>query len=328
MNSKLLGRLAQVDLREIFLTEAGDFTPWLAKEENLTLLSETIGITLECEAQEKEVGPFRADILCKDAATENWVLIENQIERTDHTHLGQLLTYAAGLEAVTIVWIAQRFTDEHRPALDWLNEKTDTGINFFGLEIELWRIGDSPVAPKFNIVCQPNEWSRTVHDVAQSSVAMSEHKQMQLRFWLAFRDYMEANSNVQCQKARPQHWMVHSIGRTGFSLSSVVSTWDTETNTKEPEIRVELVINGSNAKAGFTALESKREEIEKACGPPLAWHNPPDKNMCRIYIRQKSDFTQENLWPQQQQWLKEKLELFYKVFAPIVQNLEISEVKA
>lgn len=89
------------------------------------------------------LGPFRADILSKDTVNNQWVLIENQIERTDHTHLGQLLTYASGLKAVIIVWIARRFTDEHRAALDWLNEITDSRVNFFGLEIELWRIGDS-----------------------------------------------------------------------------------------------------------------------------------------------------------------------------------------
>lgn len=113
-----LGRLEKVELREVWKTEASDFTPWLAQEQNIELLGETIGIDLEVEAQEKNVGPFRADILCKDTLTDNWVLIENQLERTDHTHLGQLLTYAAGLNAVTIVWIAERFTDEHRATLD------------------------------------------------------------------------------------------------------------------------------------------------------------------------------------------------------------------
>jgi len=112
-----LGRLQKVDLREVFATEAGDFTPWLAQEENLKLLGEAIGIDLQLESQEKDVGPFRADILCKDTATDNWVLVENQIERTDHNHLGQLLTYAAGLQAVTIVWVAERFTDTLLPKL-------------------------------------------------------------------------------------------------------------------------------------------------------------------------------------------------------------------
>ena len=119
-----------------------------AQAENLSLLGEAIAIELELEAQEKDVGPFRADILCKDTSSDDWVLIENQIERTDHTHLGQLLTYAAGLQAVTIVWVAERFTDEHRATLDWLNKRTDEQINFFGLEIELWRIRSLSGRPK------------------------------------------------------------------------------------------------------------------------------------------------------------------------------------
>lgn len=190
MSNNNLGRLQKVDLREAWTSESSDFTPWLAQEENLKLLGETIGIELELESQETEVGPFRADILCKDTATNDWVLIENQLERTDHSHLGQLLTYAAGLNAVTIVWIAERFTEEHRAALDWLNERTDEKINLFGLEIELWRIANSPIAPKFNIISQPNDWSRTVQQAAAGEV--SEHKQLQLRFWTAFREYMES----------------------------------------------------------------------------------------------------------------------------------------
>src|SRR6056297_3245278 len=117
-----LGRLERVDLREIWLSEAQDFTPWLARPENLSVLAETLGMELELEAQEQAVGPFRADLLCKDLDSDKWVLVENQLERTDHRHLGQLMTHAAGLKAVSIVWIAASFTEEHRAALDWLNE--------------------------------------------------------------------------------------------------------------------------------------------------------------------------------------------------------------
>jgi hypothetical protein len=325
MKPTSLGRLTKVDLREVFATEAGDFTPWLAREENLALLAESIGISLQCEAQEKEVGPFRADILCKDTVTDNWVLIENQIERTDHIHLGQLLTYAAGLQAVTIVWVAQRFTEEHRAALDWLNERTDEQINFFGLEIELWRIADSPVAPKFNIVSQPNDWTRSVQAAAKSTGEITEHKQLQLQFWIAFKDFLEKNSRIRCQKPYPQHWMYHSIGATGFRLVSIISAWNSETNKKGFETRVEIEMHGESAKSNFAALEKRRAEIEKACGVPLTWHNPQGKNTCRIYTRVNADFTQEHLWPQNQQWLKEKLELFQKVFSPIVQNLDVEE---
>src|SRR5688572_6347136 len=141
--STKLGRLERVNLREAWTNEAYDFTPWLALPENLRLLSDVVGIELEVEAVEKNVGPFIADILCKDTLTDGWVLIENQLEKTDRRHLGQVLTYAAGLKAQTIVWIANPFTDEHRAAVDWLNEITDDHLKFFGLEVELWRIGSS-----------------------------------------------------------------------------------------------------------------------------------------------------------------------------------------
>ena len=320
MNSKNLGRLQKVELREVWSSESNDFTPWLAQPENLKLLGETIGIELELEAQEKEVGPFRADILCKDTATDNWVLIENQLERTDHSHLGQLLTYAAGLDAVTIVWVAEHFTEEHWATLDWLNERTDERINFFGLEVELWRIGDSPVAPKFNVVSKPNDWTRSVQRAAEGEI--TEHKRIQLQFWTTFRDYMEDKSGIRCQKPYPQHWMNHSIGRSGFHLSSIASMWNSETNTNNPEIRVELVLMGKNAKQSFAALEQKRVEIEKAIGLPLTWHNPEGKNMCRIYTRTNANFLDSKLWPQQHEWLREKLEIFQKVFAPIVKGLD------
>ena len=183
-----LGRLEPVDLRSVWGHEEHDFTPWLAGEENLALLGDTIGLDLELDEREKAVGPFRADIVCKDTASNSWVLVENQIERTDHNHLGQLLTYAAGLDAVTIVWIADRFTDEHRAALDWLNEITGEEINFFGLEVELWRIGESAIAPKFNVVSKPNEWIKTVTASRQTKSAdLTPTKQLQFEYWTRFR---------------------------------------------------------------------------------------------------------------------------------------------
>jgi hypothetical protein len=323
-----LGRMEKVSLREAWLSESSDFTPWLAQDQNLEQLGETIGLELELESQEKNVGPFRADILCKDTSNDTWVLIENQLERTDHAHLGQLITYAAGLNAVTIVWIAERFTEEHRAALDWLNERTDEKINLFGLEIELWRIGNSPIAPKFNIISQPNDWSRTVQQAAATGGEVSEHKQFQLRFWTAFRQYMEEkNSFVRCQKPLPQHWTNHAIGRSGIHLTSIVSLWNSETNTKNPEIRTELYMDGPNAKVEFAALEKQKESIEKALAFPLKWHNPENKAMCRLYTRKDADFLNEALWPQHFEWLRQHLETMHKVFAPIVINLKLEGVE-
>ena len=154
-----LGTLERAaNLRTYWPREERDFTPWLATSENLTLLAETFGIGERVLLQTaKKVGPFEADIYAKDGASGDIVVVENQLGRTDHGHLGKLLVYGSGLGAKTVVWIAAEFSDEYRNALDWLNETSQEGVNYFGLEIELWRIGDSPAAPKFNLVCQPNE---------------------------------------------------------------------------------------------------------------------------------------------------------------------------
>ncbi len=327
MSTKNLGRLQRVELRDAWVSESHDFTPWLAEEDNLRLLGEIIGIDLELESQEENVGSFRADILCKDTATEDWVVIENQLERTDHTHLGQLLTYAAGLNAVTIVWIAERFTEEHRAAMDWLNERTDEKINLFGLEIELWTIGDSPIAPKFNIVSQPNDWSRTVQKAA-SGGPMTEHEQLQLKYWTAFRQYMQDNGSfVKCQKPFPQNWTNHAIGRSGVHLSSIISLRNSGGNAGVPEIRVELVLNGPKAKQEFELLEQQKRDLHTALGFPLTWHNPEGKHMCTLYVRQDADFTKEQLWPPQFEWLREKVETMSKVFTPVVKDLMRPEIE-
>ena len=197
--TKALGRLHAVELRDVWEDEARDFTPWLGNEENLGLLGEAVGLELELETLEAEVGPFAADILCKNIADDTWVLIENQVEKTDHRHLGQILTYAAGLSAKTVIWLAKQFTEEHRAALDWLNENTAEDLSFFGLEIELWCIGDSPPAPKFNVVSKPNDWTREVKTRSASVTAPSDTKKTQYQFWTAFKAWPRQIRTFNCR---------------------------------------------------------------------------------------------------------------------------------
>lgn len=172
--------MKRMGLREIWVDEAKQFTPWLA--ENIQLLNEATGLQLEVQAQEKSVGIFRADIVANDIMTGETVLIENQIEETDHCHLGQIFTYTSGLQAGTAIWIAARFNDEHRAALDWLNQITVTGVRFFGLEIELWSVEGSMPAAKLNVVCRPNDWKkrimlqRRVTSANRGEVVSSIHK--------------------------------------------------------------------------------------------------------------------------------------------------------
>jgi hypothetical protein len=314
-----LGRLERVELRQVWQDESGDFTPWLAKPDNLKLLGDAVGMDLEFEAQEKSVGPFKADILCKDTASEKWVLIENQLEQTDHKHLGQLLTYAAGLKAVTIVWIAKGFTEEHRAALDWLNEITNERFDFFGLEVELWRIGESAIATKFNVVCQPNDWSKTVAEGALQieRADLTDAKRLQLDFWTEFRRFMAAQGSIiKPTKALPQHWMHFALGKTGFHLTAVASLYDSETESFDSnEIRAEMVMDSVAAKQHFDAFTAMKSQIEAEVGETMTWHNPPDKRSCKVYIRQPAKIEDRARWPEYFKWLLSKLETLHKAFA-------------
>ena len=321
-----LGRLTRVEPRAVWPDEAGYFTPWLAREENLALLSDTIGIDLEFEAQEKGVGPFRADILCKDTATDDWVLIENQLARTDHSHLGQLLTYAAGLKAVTIVWVANPFTEEHRAALDWLNEITDARFNFFGLEVELWQIGASPFAPKFNVVSKPNSWSRTVAEEA-ARVELTDAKRLQLEFWTAFKSFADQQAlTIRTTKPFPQHWMNLALGRAGFGLSAIASLWNSEKEHFDShEVRAEVQISDEASESYYSMLFELKDEIEAELGYSLTWHNPPNKKSKRMYVRRDAQLEDRSTWPELHRWLVDRLEELKKTFGPRVKALVLPE---
>lgn len=319
-----MGRLERVDLNEAWETEDGDFTPWLAEEENIELLGEAIGIDLEVEAQEKQVGPFRADILCLDTATtdKHWVLIENQLYRTDHTHLGQLMTYAAGLNAVTIVWIARQFTDEHRAALDWLNEITDEEIRFFGIEVELWRIGDSPPAPKFNIVSKPNDWTKSASiERRQSASNYTPTQLLQIEYWGALQDLMQQRQGkVKPRKGYPQNFQVFAIGKYRCMLMATV-------HFKENRIGVELLLEGDDSKKHFALLLKDKDEIELELDRTIEWSDKPGQKQCSIgkSVRENCDLTNRDNWPDYLNWMCEELENLYRVFAPRIKNLDASD---
>jgi hypothetical protein len=322
VNEQQLGRLEQVSLRTIWADEAGDFTPWLAKPENLKLLGDTLGVELEPDSEEVAVGSFWADIVCRDTATGDKIVIENQIERTDHSHLGQILTYTAGVSAKTVVWIAARFTEEHRAALDWLNENTQEDISFFGLEVELWRIGVSPAAPKFNMVSKPNDWSKAVRQSTRASGEQSEFKKLQLEFWTAFKPFLEQRTGLQMRRPSPRVSAAISIGKRGFYLSAVASSWNIEKNlTDAPEIRVQLIMDSAIAKQQFAAIEKRKDEIEAQIGSSLIFHDPPGVSRCKIYIRRDCDFRNRENWNEAFEWLAKYLDLFSKTFRPIVKLL-------
>ncbi len=316
-----LGRLERVELRTQWTHEATGFTPWLATPENIEILGDTLGMELEIEAKEQAVGRFSADILCKEIGTsDHWVLIENQLEATDHKHLGQLLTYAAGLQAVTIVWIAATFNEEHRAALDWLNKITDTAnVRFFGVEVELWRIGASEPAPRFNIVSKPNDWSQSVKQAARAigDDELTDTRIKQRDYWAAFMPVLnEKRGPVRGnKKPQPQAWMGFPTGRSGIHLNPVMIA-------PKNRVRAEIYLGGANAKAFYGLLEKQRDAIENELGYGLNWEELPAGQDSRISISlDDADPRKEADWARQHSWLADRLNDLHRVFAPRVREL-------
>ncbi|MFC3214190.1 DUF4268 domain-containing protein [Novosphingobium panipatense] len=306
-----LGKVIQVDVRKAWPNEAAHFTPWLASPDGLELLQDALGMDLEVEATEQFIGPFRADILAKrtDTPDEHWVLIENQLEKTDHRHLGQLLTYAAGLKAATIVWVAQDFAEEHRAALDWLNDITSEDYQFFGLQIELWQIGASDPAPMLNVLAEPNEWTREVKQSAEGGV--SDLKQQQMNYWQGLRTrLLEKKSKVRPQKAHPQSWTTFAIGRADTWLGACVQS-------QKKYIWAEFCFRGPAGKVWYDELFAQKDAIEAEFGAPLSWERLDGKKQSRIAIYLEGvDPTNEADWPRQHEWLIQQLEKMRPIFQP------------
>ncbi len=315
MNAKPLGRLEKVDLRTYWKREDTYFTPWMAEDENIALLGDAIGMELEVQDQEANVGPIRADILCRNTADNTLVLIENQLERTDHTHLGQLITYAAGLDAVTLVWVVEWFTEEHRAALDWLNRVSEDGFYFFGLEIELWRIGDSAAAPKFNLVAKPNEWAKTAKDAALGHARKrTAGQQAQLDYWTSFATFVAgSNTGIKPPKPYPSNWMGYGVGRSGAQLIAVVN---------RNEAGVSLETNNRDHPGWFHLLHADRDEIENELGFDLTWEEKPENKYCSIRVRADADTRDPDQWPRIHEWMLDKLERMRRVFTSRVKSLD------
>jgi hypothetical protein len=176
-----LGNLEQVDLRQAWPHEARSFTPWLS--ENIEMLSSVIGIPLEIEGQEVAVEQFSADILARNPRDDSRVLIENQLEQSDHGHIGQIMTYLAGLDVNTVIWIAAGFREPHLSAIRWLNDHTIEPFAFFAIKLSIVRIADSPMAPVFEVVVKPNTWERQLQSIAKETQSSSGVGEVRKKFW-------------------------------------------------------------------------------------------------------------------------------------------------
>lgn len=303
-----LGKLKRIDLREYWRHEALDFTKWLAEPENVELLSDEIGIGMELVQTEASVGRFNVDILAQEENTGRKIIIENQLEVTDHTHLGQLITYAAGLEAEYIIWIVREVKDEHKQAVDWLNEHTDEKLNFFLVAIELWQIEESPPAPKFTVISRPNEWKKSVR-VGSQDGDLSDTKTMQLEFWQQLRQYASDNyPELKLRSPRPQHWYDVAVGRSDCHIALTI-------HSRENKVGCEVYIPDS--KELYKDFLSNRIQIEEelALTENIDWQELPEKKASRIRVLHDHDFDNEASWNAAFKWLVETTLTFKKVFS-------------
>ena len=313
--NKTLSKLERVPLKEAWKHEAGEFTPWLAEADNLNMLAEALGLSeLDLVATEHWVGSFKLDILCTNG--DEQVIIENQLEETDHKHLGQILTYAAGVGAKKVIWVAQHFRPEHAAALEFLNENTTDALSFFGVQVELWRIGNSPLAPNFEVIVKPNDWAKSGQEQAKAAAIATPTKQLQLRFWNALVAHLaKAAPQIRPQKPRPQHWLNNSIGRSGFGLLPIA-------NSKDERLGVELWITGNGAKGHFANLILQKLVIESALGFGLDWQELPDALACRIASwYPKAPIADDTRWPEYMDWMTQCLVKMDQVLRPTVKAL-------
>ena len=305
-----LSRLTKLPLRTIWKHEALDFTQWLVLPENLELLAETIGVDLMNAQTEVGVGQFNVDILAEDENGHK-VVIENQLENTDHDHLGKLITYASGLQAEVCVWVVARARQEHEQAINWLNENTTEGANFFLIEVEAWKIGDSLPAPRFNIVAKPNDWAKTIKQQSVGGNKVTDLKLQQQAFWEKLREYGEQNGKLvrNWRKALPQHWYNIGIGSTRAKLAAKV-------NTQESYVGLELYIYQDTEL--FYELQAKKSEIESKLGYELDWQELPERKASRVIVTKAGNFQDESEQDELIAWLVAKADEFTKVFKKLL----------
>ena len=277
-------------------------------------------MALELEDQELNVGNFQADMLCRNAADGSRVLIENQLERTDHKHLGQMMAYASSPDIHTVIWIAKEFRAEHRGALDHFNEITNEKFRYFGIEIKVWQIGDATPAPQFEIVSKPKDWNHPISRNTQraASKVPSETPLWVERFWREWSDYM---TQIGKPLKGPQSgtWSLLNFDTEHYGSEFYI---DAYLINEKKEIGIRLCIEWQSDMKYFYPLKEQRKEIEREFAEPLEWHESLVYEGSRIFLRKTNiDLTDETDWPNQHEWLAAKLELFDKVFGPRLKAL-------
>ena len=292
-----LGKLEKIELREVWRHEALDFTRWLARKENIALLSKEIGIDIEVIETEMSVGRYNVDIYARDTESNKKIVIENQLENTNHDHLGKMLVYAAGLDADIAIWIVKDVNEEHRQAVEWLNDNSFEKINIFLVKVELWQIDNSPIAPKFQVICEPNNWAKVLKQQSKENVSDLELKQME--YWQGFVDYAKSKDKTYIsQRPSIYNWYVIRIGSSDYKIKLVHSV-------NSDMVRCQLEIFNDEI---YKKLEQYRTEIDNKING-LEWEYLEDRKVNRISCNNSSKDNASSYV-----WLLDMVDRFKEVF--------------
>lgn len=309
--------LEKQDVREYWEHEAQEFTPWLADEiqsDETSHLEDVLGLELEVDEVEKNVGKYSVDILARVEADGRNVVIENQLTQSDHDHLGKSIAYAAGVDADIIVWIAPRFNDEHRDAIQWLNSNSREGVDLFALRLEVWKIGSSAPAVRLNPVDKPSEWKAKAR---RAEGELSEQAKRREEFWTMFRDRIEQEQTpLSARKPAPRHYYSNPIGKSGFHISFLFD--------RKAEERA-IILYVEDDEEAFWQLHEEKEQIETELDYSLQWSEPEETrsgNM-RSAIRLSTSGTLDDreTWDKHLEWFLEYGERFHEVFRDRLQQL-------
>lgn len=300
---KPLAKLVKVNLRDIFVNETSGFSNWLTHKENLDLLGAEIGMDINFIEAEAMVGKFKVDILAKEQDSDNKIVIENQLEPTDHDHLGKIITYASGYDAKTIIWIAKDIRSEHKKAVEWLNDHTEENIRFFLIKIELWKIGKSEPAPKFEVIARPNAWVKTIK-TNSSNREQSNVNLGHLDFWDKFKNYLlEKDVNARLRATNPQSWYDIAIGFSELHLSINL---DSQKNL----IYCGLYIHKNKDLYHF--LLKRKDKIEKEMGESIEWVDAAIASRLKIKQKVNDIYSPTNI-EKNFDWIYQRIKQFKKV---------------
>lgn len=313
-----IGKIQVMGVKDVFPEEDRDFTPWL--NNNLDLLSAKLGLEIKDGTIETSVGEFSCDIFARDYLSEKAVIVENQYGHTNHDHLGKIITYSAGNDAKIVIWIAERFRDEHQKALEWLNENSDpeSGTSFFGVEIKVIRIDNSPPAPDFDVIVKPNNWERNLRKNQQTE--SDYHKRNREFFTRIVDEYAKVSPTWKRITPQPFGWSGFGAGITGLKFNWVIKGGN--------RLAIELTIDtGDEARneSIFLELQKHRENLEKQLGVQLVWEIPDDARVRRIYqfktLRGNLKSLTEDDYPEILKWSAESMKRFASTFTPYISSI-------